>query len=411
MNPLRFITAGSVDDGKSTLIGRLLYDSGSICSDQLEALERQSSGRQRKGIDFSLLTDGLRAEREQGITIDLAYRYFSTVRRKFIIIDAPGHIQYTRNMVTGASNAQLIIILIDACNGVVEQTRRHAAVAGLLNIPKMIVIINKMDLVSYSAARYKDIVGAFSEVVSALQLQNVLYLPVSALLGENIVESSARMPWYEGLPLLPLLEGIEVDENVEPGRGRMFVQYVICPPFGSGEGRRYAGRISSGVFRKGCNVTVMPGGATSRILAIERGGREVADAYAQQSVSLEIEDHLDISRGDLMVTGEAPGIRQDLDMIVFWMDEKSLLPGNRYLLQAGSHAVRCLVRSIEYLLDIDTMGRQYAPGRAALNDIVCVGARTATPVALDAYRELPANGCAILIDETSYATVGACILL
>ena len=411
MSLLRFITAGSVDDGKSTLIGRLLYDSRNIFADQLEALERQSRSRNREGIDLSLLTDGLRAEREQGITIDLAYRYFRTAKRKFIIIDAPGHIQYTRNMVTGATNAQLILILIDARNGIMEQTRRHAALAGLLNIPQVVVAVNKMDLIGYSAERYQSITSEFDGLANALQLKNVSFLPVCALRGENIVERSENMPWYSGPPLLQLLEEIGIEGEVDKGDGRLSVQYVICPPSDFGGGRLYAGRISSGVFQRGGIVKVLPGGAASRILSIQTGGCDVAEARSQQSVAIRLEDHLDISRGDMLVTGEAPRLSQDLDMLVFWMDEKNLQPGSQYLLQAGSGTVKCQIRSIEYLLDIKTLERRPAPERALLNDIVRVRARTAVPVATDAYNQLPANGRAILIDETSYATAGGCVLL
>ena len=406
MNLLKFITAGSVDDGKSTLIGRMLYDSRNIYADQLEALERSS----RSGIDFSLLTDGLRAEREQGITIDVAHRYFHTARRKFIIIDAPGHIQYTRNMVTGASNARLMLLLIDARHGVVEQTRRHAAVAALLNIPQVIAVVNKMDLVGWSEQRYKDIIKDFAAIAGALQLQNVDSLPVSALLGDNIVDRSDNMPWYRGLPLLPVLEEIEITTDRNDTRGRLSVQYVICPDAGTGEGRRYAGRISSGVFQKNQLVTVLPSGSISRITGIEMSGREVTTACAQQSVTLRLEDHLDIGRGDLLVTGEAPHISQDLETLVFWLDEKPLQPGSRYLLQLATRTVRCMVQNIDYLLDIRTMEKCPAPSQAAINDIVRVNIRTAGPLAYDHYNEARTTGCAVLIDETSHTTAGACIL-
>jgi sulfate adenylyltransferase subunit 1 len=405
------MTAGSVDDGKSTLIGRLLYDSRSIFADQLAAIERHSRGRHAGGIDFSLLTDGLRSEREQGITIDVAHRYFFTAKRKFVIIDAPGHIQYTRNMVTGASNAQLIVLLIDARHGVAEQTRRHAAIAGLLKIPHVVVAVNKMDLVGYSVERFKSIVADFAGIAKRLQLQNVLNIPMSALHGDNIVGRSANMAWYEGLPLLALLEEIGIGDGAGEASGRLSVQYVIRPPSGTAERRRYAGRIGSGVFQKDDHVTVLPAGFESRIVGIEMGGRAVALAYAQQSVALRLEDEFDIGRGDLMVTGELPQIGQDLEMLVIWMDEKVLQPGNRYLLQIATRSVRCVVRSIEYLLDIRTLEKHPKPSGAGLNDIVRVSVRAASPVPYDRYNEARPNGCAILIDETSYATAGACILL
>ncbi|HXD79680.1 MAG TPA: GTP-binding protein [Puia sp.] len=412
MDLLRFITAGSVDDGKSTLIGRLLYDSKNILTDQLEALERHSKHKEDGGIDLALLTDGLRAEREQGITIDVAYKYFTTPRRKFIIADAPGHIQYTRNMVTGASNANLIIILIDARNGIVEQTRRHSIIASLLNIPHVVVAVNKMDLVDYSRDRYNDIVIDYAEIARTLRLKDVVYLPISALKGDNIVDRSASLPWYDGPSLLELLETTEVQKDVDLARGRFSVQYVIRPQTEElHDYRGYAGRISSGTYRKGDVVTVLPAGQTSRIRSIETGGREVETAIAPQSVILRLEEDIDLSRGDLLVNGERPPqLSQEFQALVCWMDSKPLGPGNRYLLQLGSRTVRGLVKDLEYRLDVNTLERQPSPGQAGLNDIVKVTLRTAAPLAFDAYTDLPANGGAILIDETSHVTVGACLL-
>jgi sulfate adenylyltransferase subunit 1 len=412
MDLLRFITAGSVDDGKSTLIGRLLYDSKNILVDQMEALERQSRNKEDGEIDLALLTDGLRAEREQGITIDVAYKYFSTPRRKFIIADAPGHIQYTRNMVTGASNADLIIILVDARKGVVEQTRRHSMIAGLLNIPHVIVAINKMDLVDYSQDRYNNIVIDYAEVARALQLKDVVFLPISALKGDNIVDRSPAIPWYEGPTLLELLEKTEVEKDIGRTRGRLSVQYVIRPQTEAlHDYRGYAGKITSGTWRKGDVVTTLPSGLTSRILSIETGGREVEEAFAPLSVILQLEDDIDISRGDLLVNGErAPQVAQDLAALVCWMDTKPLQPGNKYLLQLGSRTVRSQIKDIEYRLDVNTLEKEAAPGQAALNDIVRVRLRTASPLPFDAYTDLPAGGGAILIDETSNVTVGACLL-
>ncbi|WP_431215768.1 sulfate adenylyltransferase subunit 1 [Puia sp. P3] len=300
MDLLRFITAGSVDDGKSTLIGRLLYDSKSILADQLAALEKQSKNKEDGEIDLALLTDGLRAEREQGITIDVAYKYFSTPQRKFIIADAPGHIQYTRNMVTGASNANLIVILVDARNGVVEQTRRHSIIASLLNIPHVVVAINKMDLVDYSQDRYNNIVIDYAEVARTLGLKDVTYLPISALKGDNIVERSNSISWYDGPALLELLETIEIDHDIDLTRGRLSVQYVIRPQSNDvdlHDYRGYAGKIASGIYRKGEKVTILPSGLTSRIRSIEVGGKEVDEAFAPQSVILQLEDDIDISRG------------------------------------------------------------------------------------------------------------------
>jgi sulfate adenylyltransferase subunit 1 len=412
MDLLRFITAGSVDDGKSTLIGRLLYDSKSILADQLAALERQSRNREEGEIDLALLTDGLRAEREQGITIDVAYKYFSTPRRKFIIADAPGHIQYTRNMVTGASNASLIIILIDARNGVVEQTRRHSIIASLLNIPHVVVAINKMDLVDYSQDRYNDIMIDYSAIARSLQLRDVTYLPISALKGDNIVERSDNLPWYEGHTLLELLETTELEKDIDLQRGRLGVQYVIRPQTEElHDYRGYAGKILSGIYRKGDPVTVLPAGHTSRIKSIEANGREVDEAFAPRSVILQLEDDLDISRGDLIVTKDhLPRVEQEFEVLLCWMDSKTLSPGNKYLLQIGSRTVRSVVKDIEYRLDVNTLEKKYAPGQAGLNDIVKATIRTATPLPFDSYASLPINGGAILIDETSYVTVGACMI-
>ena len=412
MDLLRFITAGSVDDGKSTLIGRLLYDSKSILADQLAALEKQSRNKEDGEIDLALLTDGLRAEREQGITIDVAYKYFSTPRRKFIIADAPGHIQYTRNMVTGASNANLIIILVDARNGVVEQTRRHSIIASLLNIPHVVVAINKMDLVDYSQDRYNNIVIDYAELARTLGLKDVTYLPISALKGDNIVDRSQALSWYEGPTLLELLETTELDEDVELKRGRLGVQYVIRPQTEDlHDYRGYAGKISSGIYRKGDSVTVLPAGLTSRIKSIETGGKEVEEAFAPQSVVVQLEDDIDISRGDLLVNGERPpSVEQEFDVLLCWMDAKTLAPGNKYLVQMGSRTVRGMVKEIEYKLDVNTLEKLPAPGQVGLNDIVKATIRTATPLPLDRYADLPVGGGAILIDETSYVTVGACMV-
>ncbi len=412
MDLLRFITAGSVDDGKSTLIGRLLYDSKSILADQLAALEQQSKNKLAGEIDLALLTDGLRAEREQGITIDVAYKYFSTPKRKFIIADAPGHIQYTRNMITGASNANLIIILVDARNGVVEQTRRHSIIASLLNIPHVIVAINKMDLVDYSQDRYNNIVIDYAETARALQLRDVTYLPISALKGDNIVERSSSLPWYDGPALLELLESTPLDIDTDLSRGRLSVQYVIRPQTEAHHDYRgYAGKISSGIYRKGDTITVLPAGLTTRIKSIEAGGRAVEEAFAPQSVILQLEDDIDISRGDLLVNGgNPPRVEQEFEALLCWMDSKALLPGNKYLLQLGSRTVRSSIRNIEYRLDVNTLEKQPAPGQAGLNDIVKATIRTASPLPFDAYNDLPAGGGAILIDETSFVTVGALML-
>jgi sulfate adenylyltransferase subunit 1 len=412
MDILRFITAGSVDDGKSTLIGRLLYDSKSIMIDQLEAIERQTKNREEGDIDLALLTDGLRAEREQGITIDVAYRYFSTPKRKFIIADAPGHIQYTRNMVTGASNANLIIILVDARHGVIEQTRRHSIIASLLNIPHVVVAINKMDMVDYSQDSYNNIVIDFAEVAVSLGLQNVTYIPVSALNGDNIVDRSENLSWYEGDTLLELLETVEVQQDIDLVHARFPVQYVIRPQTETlHDYRGYAGKLISGIYRKGDEITVLPSGLKSRIKAIEIGGKEIDEAFAPQSIVLHLEDNIDVSRGDVIVSShDLPKTEQELEILLCWMGNKPLAEGNRYLLQINSRVVKTIVKEIQYKLDVNSLQKEYAPGSVGLNDIVRATIKTASAIPFDTYSELRVNGGAILIDETSNVTVGACMI-
>ena len=412
MDILRFITAGSVDDGKSTLIGRLLYDSKSILIDQLEAIEKQSKNKADGEIDLALLTDGLRAEREQGITIDIAYKYFSTPKRKFIIADAPGHIQYTRNMVTGASNSELAIILIDARNGVVEQTRRHSIIASLLHIPHIIVAVNKMDLINYSEDVYNNIVIEYREVAKSLGLQDVQYIPISALDGDNIVEKSEKFPWYEGDSLLHLLENVKLDSDINLTDARFSVQYVIRPQAAElHDYRSYAGKVISGVYHKGDKVIVLPSGVESSIKAIEIGGKEIDEAYALQSVVLHLKDDIDVSRGDMIVPlNNQPSVEQEFEVLLCWMDNKPLIPGNKYFLQTNSRIVRSVVKEIEYKLDVNTLQKNYSPERAVLNDIIKATIKTASPVAFDSYKKLRQNGGAILIDETSCVTVGACMI-
>jgi sulfate adenylyltransferase subunit 1 len=409
---LRFITAGSVDDGKSTLIGRLLYDSKSILIDQLEAIEKQSKNRADGEIDLALLTDGLRAEREQGITIDVAYKYFSTPKRKFIIADAPGHIQYTRNMVTGASNSELAIILIDARNGVVEQTRRHSIITSLLNIPHVVVAINKMDLVNYSEDVYNNIVIDYQQVAQSLGLKDIKYIPISALNGDNIVEKSVKFSWYEGESLLHYLENVQLDSDVNLTDARFSVQYVIRPPAPElHDYRGYAGKVISGVYHKGDKIIVLPSGIESTIKAIEIGGKEIEEAYALQSVVLHLEDDVDISRGDMIVPiNNQPALEQEFEVLLCWMGNKPLIPGNKYFLQTNSRVVRSVVKEIEYKLDVNTLQKNYSPEKAVLNDIIKATIKTASPIAFDSYKKLRQNGGAILIDETSSVTVGACMI-
>ena len=412
MDILRFITAGSVDDGKSTLIGRLLYDSKSIMIDQLEAIEKQSKNKDEGEIDLALLTDGLRAEREQGITIDVAYKYFSTPKRKFIIADAPGHIQYTRNMVTGASNADLAIILIDARNGVVEQTRRHSIIASLLNIPHVVIAINKMDLVANSQDVYNNIVIDYAGFAKTLGLKDVTYIPISAINGDNIVEKSIAFPWYEGESLLHILENVQVQNDINLSNARFPVQYVIRPQTEElHDYRGYAGKLISGIYKKGDKVTILPSGVETTISAIEVSGKKVEEAFAPQAAILHLQDDVDVSRGDLIVkSDDVPVVKNELDVLLCWMDSKPLKPGNKYLLQINSKVVRAVIKQIGYKLDVNSLEQLSAPEKAGLNDIVKATIKTASPIPFDQYRSLRVNGGAILIDETSNVTVGACMI-
>ena len=411
MNILRFITAGSVDDGKSTLIGRLLYDSKSILADQLEALEQQSKNKNDDGIDLAILTDGLRAEREQGITIDVAYRYFATPKRKFIIADAPGHTQYTRNMITGASNSELIIILVDARNGVTEQTRRHSIIASLLNIPEVVVAVNKMDLVGYSEEVFKNIQQEYEGIAKRLGLKSVHYFPISAFVGDNIVNTTNAMPWYKGNSLLDFLETIEINKD-NYDQPRFQVQYVIRPQTEAlHDYRGYAGQIISGVYHKGDAIEVLPEGINTKISKIEYNGEEVAEAKAGDPVVLHIEDDIDISRGDYFAKqGAEPQQGQDIEALVCWMDKRELREGNKYLLQQRSRLVKAIVKEIEYKIDVNTLDQTEGVESVKLNEIAKIRLKTATPLVYDAFQSNPPMGSAILIDETSNATVGALMI-
>lgn len=412
MDLLRFITAGSVDDGKSTLIGRLLYDSKSILADQLEAIERATKGREDGEIDLALLTDGLRSEREQGITIDVAYRYFQTPARKFIIVDAPGHIQYTRNMVTGASNCQLAVVLVDARHGVVEQTRRHSLITSLLGIPHIVVAVNKMDLMGYSQDVFSDICIQYAELARNLNVPNVTYIPLSALNGDNVVDRSGAMPWYDGPTLLEHLETVEIADIVT-NSGRFPVQYVIRPQTADRpDYRGYAGKITSGIFRKGDAITVLPSGETSTIDAIEIADEHYDEATAPMSVVLHLADDRDISRGDLIVRSDSlPVMGQTVEAMLCWMDAKEFKVGNKYVLQVGTARTRCSVREIAYQLNINTYEHNEGVDNLKLNDLAKVVLRTAQPVSFDPYTQNRATGGAILIDETSNVTVGALMLI
>jgi len=412
MDLLRFITAGSVDDGKSTLIGRLLYDSKNILIDQLEALEKQTKNREPGDIDLALLTDGLRAEREQGITIDVAYRYFTTPKRKFIIADAPGHVQYTRNMITGASNANLIVILIDARLGVIEQTRRHSIIASLLRIPHIVVAINKMDLVEYSQDVFNNIVIDYAEVATQLGLKEVTYIPISALNGDNIVDRSEHIDWFEGKPLLEFLEDVKLDNDNNYTDARFQVQYVIRPQTEElHDYRGYAGKVISGVYRRGDKVKVLPSGNETTIARLEIGGIEVEEAFAPQPLVIQLSDDIDISRGDTIVhAGNLPVVSNELEVLLCWLDDKPLQPGNKYYLQHNSRLVKSVVKSVEYKLDVNTLKQQPVEGSVKLNEVVKAIIRTASPLVYDSYEKLNVNGSAILIDETSNSTVAAVLL-
>ena len=411
MNILRFITAGSVDDGKSTLIGRLLYDSKSILADQLEALEQQSKNKNDDGIDLAIITDGLRAEREQGITIDVAYRYFATPKRKFIIADAPGHTQYTRNMITGASNSELIIILVDARNGVTEQTRRHSIIASLLNIPEVVVTVNKMDLVGYNEEVFNNIKQEYEEIAKRLGLKSVHYFPISAFVGDNIVNTTQAMPWYKGNSLLDFLETVEITKD-NYDQPRFQVQYVIRPQTEAlHDYRGYAGEVISGTYRKGDAIIVEPEGITTKLSKIEYNGEEVAEAKAGDPVVLHIEDDIDISRGDYFAKqGAEPQQGQDIEAIVCWMDKRELREGNKYLLQQRSKLVKAIVKEIEYKIDVNTLNQTEGVESVKLNEIAKIRLKTASPLVYDAFQSNPPMGSAILIDETSNATVGAVMI-
>ncbi|NML69790.1 sulfate adenylyltransferase [Chryseobacterium sp. RP-3-3] len=411
MDILRFITAGSVDDGKSTLIGRLLYDSKSILQDQLEVLEKHSKNKNDDGVDLALLTDGLRAEREQGITIDVAYRYFSTSKRKFIIADAPGHVQYTRNMITGASNSDLMVILIDARKGVIEQTRRHSIIASLLKLKKVAVAINKMDMVEYSENVFETIKADYAKMAEGLGLNDVTYFPISALRGDNIVSLSSTTEWYQGSSLLEYLEEVQLDQ--EQNRGSRFqVQYVIRPQTEElHDYRGYAGQIISGSFQKGDKIAILPAGIVTEIASIEVNGAEVQEAFEGQPALIQITEDIDISRGDLFaVAEELPTVEKEVEVLLCWLDHKALLPGNKYLLQHHSRQLKAVVKQVDYKINVNTLEQETAEGEVKLNEIAKVTIRTAQPLVFDDFISNKKTGSAILVDETSNATVAACII-
>ena len=410
MDLLRFTTAGSVDDGKSTLIGRLLYDCKSIFEDQWEAIEQSSKQRGDENVNLALLTDGLRAEREQGITIDVAYRYFATPKRKFIIADTPGHIQYTRNMVTGASTANLAIILIDARHGVIEQTCRHSFIASLLQIQHIIVCVNKMDLVDWSEGRFNEIVGQYKEFASRLEVPHIDFIPISALLGDNVVERSANMDWYQGSPLLYTLETMYIGNEHNHVDARFPVQWVIRPHSEEWHDfRGYAGRVAGGVFKPGDEVTVMPSGFQSRVKGIHDIHGDVPEAFAPMSVTVTLEDEIDISRGDMIVKqNNPPQSSQQIEAMICWFSsEANLEERGRYTLRHTTNDVKCLVKELKYKMDINTLHKLKEDREVRLNDIARVSLQTSAPLHFDRYRRNRATGSFILIDEQTNNTVAA----
>ncbi len=413
MELLRFTTAGSVDDGKSTLIGRLLYDSKAIFEDQMEALEQASISRGGEEVNLALLTDGLRAEREQGITIDVAYRYFATPKRKFIIADTPGHIQYTRNMVTGASTANAAVILVDARNGVIEQTRRHAYIAALLNIPHVLVCVNKMDLVDFSETVFEQIKADFSDVASRLDDQDIHFLPISAKLGDNVVDRSTNMPWYSGETFLGLLEALPVGQDWNLEDPRFPVQYVIRPISDEyHDYRGYAGRIASGVFRVGQEVVALPSGLKTTIEAIDFAGKSLDYAFPPQSVTLRLKDEIDVSRGSMIVdAANQPQQSQEIELMVCWLNEKPLVVRGKYQVKHNSNEMRCIITEVKYKVNINTIEEIHDDLSVGLNQIARITIKTTKPLFFDSYKKNRDTGSLILIDEATNNVVGAGMIL
>ncbi|RAY14318.1 sulfate adenylyltransferase [Actinomadura craniellae] len=417
MDILRFATAGSVDDGKSTLIGRLLYDSKSIFEDQLEAVERTSADRGEEHTNLALLTDGLRAEREQGITIDVAYRYFATPRRKFIIADTPGHIQYTRNMVTGASTADLAIILVDARKGIQEQSRRHAFLTTLLRVPHLVVAINKMDLVDYEQGVYERIQDEFTAFASKLEIGDLTFIPISALHGDNVVERSVNMPWYEGPSLLHHLEHVHIASDRNLIDVRFPVQYVIRPHKSTDpelhDYRGYAGQVAGGVLKPGDEVVHLPSGLTTRITHIDGPNGPVPEAFSPMSVTLRLADEIDISRGDMIARpNNRPEVAQDLEAMVCWMtDERRLSPRMKLVIKHTTRTARTMVKNLQYRLDVNTLHRDEEAASLGLNEIGRVGLRVTQPLFVDDYSRNRLTGGFVLIDEATNGTVGAGMII
>lgn len=416
MELLRFTTAGSVDDGKSTLIGRLLYDSKQIFEDQLEAVEKASKrigGEGEGGVNLALLTDGLRSEREQGITIDVAYRYFATPKRKFIIADTPGHIQYTRNMVTGASTANMAIILVDARHGLVEQTARHSFIASLLGIKHVVYCINKMDLVDYGQETFEKIKSSLEAFTSKLDISDVRYIPISALLGDNVVDRSKKMDWYEGSTLLYTLESVHIASDQNLVDCRFPVQSVIRPQTTEyHDYRGYAGRVAGGVFKKGDDVIVLPSGFASKISKIDSYDGEIAEAFPPMSCTLLLEDDIDVSRGDMIVrVNNQPNTTQEHELMICWMSQRPLQLNGKYALRQTTRDARCIVKEIKYKVDINTLHRMEDDKTINMNDIARIAIRTTVPLFTDRYQRNRNTGSLILIDEATNETVGAGMIL
>jgi sulfate adenylyltransferase subunit 1 len=413
MELLRFTTAGSVDDGKSTLIGRLLYDSKAIFEDQMEQLEMASERRGEEQVNLALLTDGLRAEREQGITIDVAYRYFATPKRKFIIADTPGHVQYTRNMVTGASTANLAIILVDARHGVLEQTIRHSYIASLLGIPHIVICVNKMDLVDYSEEVFGNIRREFDPFRETLNLADVRFIPISALKGDNVVDRGLHTPWYEGPTLLELLETIDIRSDADFKNRRFPVQYVIRPQREEfHDYRGYAGRIAGGVWKPGEKVAVLPGGMETTLESIDTMTGTLEEAFPPQSVTFRLAHDIDISRGDMIVPAEQqPGIGQEIDVMVCWLSEKPMMLGGKYVIRHTTSELRGIIREVDYKVNINNLEQNTGDRSVGLNEIARIRIKTSKPIFYDPYKENHITGSIIIIDEGTNNTVGAGMII
>jgi sulfate adenylyltransferase subunit 1 len=413
MDLLRFTTAGSVDDGKSTLIGRLMYDTKTIFADQLEAIEESSAKRGDEHVNLALLTDGLKAEREQGITIDVAYRYFATPKRKFIIADTPGHTQYTRNMVTGASSANLAIILIDARKGVIEQTSRHTFIASLLGIKHVVVCVNKMDLVDYSQDTFEEIKQQYTDFASKLDIPDIRFIPISALKGDNVVNKSETMDWYDGSTLLYTLENVQINADLNHVDARFPVQWVIRPQSDKyHDYRGFAGQVAGGTFKVGDEVVALPSGFSSKVKSVELYGEDLAEAFAPMSVTITLEDEIDIARGDMLAKpNNQPTVGQEIDLMMCWMNEKAMNPRGKYLLKHTSNEVRAMITDTLYKVDVNTLNKIEDDKSVNMNDIARIKLKTAKPLMYDSYKKNRTTGAVILVDEFTNETVGAGMIL